>query len=367
MTLEYPAERQETVLAALDHLKSAVDLLVGVLAADTSQPAPAGPSLQPKKGTELPAAAPEPAAAPPAPESPTTPEPAPAPSGDAFAIAWPCDSRVITQPFGARPEVYARWGLPGHEGIDIGARLNAPIYACAPGTVYQVFLDDGKHNYGNHVRISHELADGRVYKTIYAHLSYILVQVGQIIRQGQTIGLTGSTGNSTGPHLHLTLKKQGASAAGETSFPRDIIDPAPFLTRPTPRPAPSPPPTATPPTATPPTSPPPTSPPPTATPPTATPPTATPPTATPPTATDPDSPPQDRPQLPQPRTSCHSEPRPPAPDQPLSRKGAVNWRVPLAKRAAKNLATPPPRPLLFSILARLSAFASHLRTSAARP
>ena len=53
---------------------------------------------------------------------------------------------VVTQRFGARPEVYRQWGLPGHEGIDLGARLNAPIYACAAGTVYQVYRDDGKHN-----------------------------------------------------------------------------------------------------------------------------------------------------------------------------------------------------------------------------
>ena len=148
-----------------------------------------------------------------------------------FALRWPAESRVVTQAFGARPEVYRQWGLPGHEGIDIGARLNAPIYACAAGTVYRVHVDDGKHNYGNHVRVSHERADGTVYKTVYAHLAQIHVAVGQIVRAGQVIGLAGSTGNSTGPHLHLTLKKQGATASGETAYPYDIIDPTGFLER----------------------------------------------------------------------------------------------------------------------------------------
>ena len=98
-------------------------------------------------------------------------------SGDGFVLHWPAESRVVTQPFGARPEVYRQWGLPGHEGIDIGMRANAPVFACAAGVVYRVHQDDGKHNYGTHVRVRHEQPDGTVYKTVYAHLTRSLVVV----------------------------------------------------------------------------------------------------------------------------------------------------------------------------------------------
>jgi murein DD-endopeptidase MepM/ murein hydrolase activator NlpD len=150
-------------------------------------------------------------------------------SAEWFELRWPGESRRVTQPFGVRPEVYRQWGLPGHEGIDIGMAANTPVLACATGTVYRVHQDDGTHNYGTHVRIRHELPDGTVFKTIYAHLNQSLVRIGNVVCEGLPIGLAGSTGNSTGPHLHLTLKKEGATAAGETEYPNDIIDPTPFL------------------------------------------------------------------------------------------------------------------------------------------
>jgi murein DD-endopeptidase MepM/ murein hydrolase activator NlpD len=150
---------------------------------------------------------------------------------ESFMLRWPGSSRAVTQPFGARPEVYRQWGLPGHEGIDIGMAANTPVLACAAGIVYRVHEDDGTHNYGTHVRIRHELPDGTVFKTIYAHLNHSLVKIGNVVCEGMPIGLAGSTGNSTGPHLHLTLKKEGATAAGETEYPNDIVDPTPYLER----------------------------------------------------------------------------------------------------------------------------------------
>ena len=140
--------------------------------------------------------------------------------------AWPTESKVnaITQHFGERPEVYAKYGLPGHEGIDFAADLGDQIFAVAKGTVEHVFLDADTPNkpYGNNVRIRH--ANG--YETIYAHLKQVSVEEQQKVSAGQRIGLAGSTGNSTAPHLHLTLKH-----AGETfgAYPNNIIDPTPFL------------------------------------------------------------------------------------------------------------------------------------------
>lgn len=134
----------------------------------------------------------------------------------------------VTQEFGERPGYYAQWGLPGHEGIDLGAAAGRPVVAVADGRVYRTHADDGSHNYGNHVRLEHAVS-GATFKSIYAHLSRIDVSVGEVVKRGQAIGAVGSTGNSTAPHLHLTLKRVGATAAGLTTFPGDIVDPRPYF------------------------------------------------------------------------------------------------------------------------------------------
>jgi hypothetical protein len=142
-----------------------------------------------------------------------------------FRLYWPTDYLLITQPYGVHPEIYTRFGLPGHEGLDIRAPHGSPVYAAADGEVYQVHDNPKDHAYGKHVRIRHR--DG--YRTIYAHLARILVREGQPVSARQLIGEADSTGNSTGSHLHITLKKDGATAAGLTRFPKDILDPTPFL------------------------------------------------------------------------------------------------------------------------------------------
>lgn len=156
-----------------------------------------------------------------------------------FTLRWPTDYPKITQPFGVNADVYRRFGLPGHEGLDIRAPMGTNVYAAADGAVFQVNdgvqQGGGTHAYGIHVRIQHR--DG--YQTIYAHLTKYLVAAGQQVKAGDLIGLADSTGNSTGSHLHLTLKKQGATAAGLTNFPNDIIDPTLYLQN-----APAPPPDA---------------------------------------------------------------------------------------------------------------------------
>lgn len=146
---------------------------------------------------------------------------------DELRLVWPTDYDLITQPFGVNPQIYRRYGLPAHEGVDIRAPTNTPIYACASGRVYLVHDGQGGHLYGRHVRISHR--DG--YKTVYAHLARPLVNVGEEVSAGQMIGLADSTGNSSGSHLHLTLKREGATERGDTHYPKDIIDPTPYLQR----------------------------------------------------------------------------------------------------------------------------------------
>jgi len=142
-----------------------------------------------------------------------------------FSLRWPTDYPVVAQRFGANPQIYSRWGLPGHEGLDIRALNNTNIYCGADGTVYEVHSSPRDHPYGIHVRVQHRNG----YRTVYAHLARALVRQGEVVAVGQVIGKADSTGNSSGPHLHLTLKRDGTTQRRETNYPKDIIDPTPFM------------------------------------------------------------------------------------------------------------------------------------------
>src|SRR4030067_3402050 len=111
-----------------------------------------------------------------------------------FALRWPTDYAVITQAFGAHPAIYRRYGLPGHEGVDVRAPMNANVDACADGTGFDVHAGHGRHPYGRHVRVQHR--DG--YQTVYAHLKRPLVSVNQVLGMGARVGLAGFNGNSPG-------------------------------------------------------------------------------------------------------------------------------------------------------------------------
>lgn len=154
--------------------------------------------------------------------------PQPAPE---FAFThWPTGYKVVNQRFRANPGYYGQFGLPGHEGVDIKAPMSGRIFAVAKGTVVDIHSNPGDHNYGIHVRINH--ADG--WQTIYAHLFSTSVIVGQSVGGGQVIGLADSTGNSTGSHLHITLKRLGHSYIDPVlgvTWPYNIFDPEPQLVR----------------------------------------------------------------------------------------------------------------------------------------
>lgn len=131
---------------------------------------------------------------------------------------------ALTQPFGITPFVQANPGLyripPGHSGLDFGAGAGTPIRALRSGTVVYA---GWRNYYGQPVN------DGTGYGLVvaveeganvwwYAHQSRIDVAVGQQITSGQQLGLVGSTGRSTGAHLHFELRQNG-----------NVIDPLPFL------------------------------------------------------------------------------------------------------------------------------------------
>ena len=99
-----------------------------------------------------------------------------------------------------------------HAGEDIGAPSGTPILAADSG-VATVIPDNG-NGYGNYIMINH--GGGRV--TLYAHMSSFAVSGGASVSQGQVIGYVGSTGNSTGPHLHFEVRVNGATTDPKQYF-----------------------------------------------------------------------------------------------------------------------------------------------------
>jgi murein DD-endopeptidase MepM/ murein hydrolase activator NlpD len=109
-------------------------------------------------------------------------------------FTWPATG-PITSYFGE-----VDWTSPrGHSGLDIGAPMGAPVRAMAKGQV--VMATRSGDGYGIKVVIDH----GRGLHTLYAHLSQLNVEEGERVRRGEVIGLVGSTGFSTGPHLHFEV------------------------------------------------------------------------------------------------------------------------------------------------------------------
>lgn len=115
-----------------------------------------------------------------------------------LAFSWPADGKV-TSKFGRR------WGKM-HKGIDIAGPVGTPIRAAADGVVVAAGWNSG--GYGNLVEVKH--TDGTV--TRYGHNSRVSVTIGQVVRQGQQVSEMGSTGHSTGSHLHFEIRPGGAAA-----------------------------------------------------------------------------------------------------------------------------------------------------------
>ena len=98
-----------------------------------------------------------------------------------------------------------------HAGIDLAAPGGTPIYAAASGYVQVAGWSSG--GYGNYVIIYHgSMSDGNAYSTLYGHMRSVATSAGKYVKQGELIGYVGSTGNSTGNHLHLEVWKGGKKA-----------------------------------------------------------------------------------------------------------------------------------------------------------
>lgn len=136
--------------------------------------------------------------------------------GRPAALALPVLKGTLTQPFGCTALEIEPWSdaCPGHHfhsGVDLAAPMDTPVYAAAPGTA---LVARERGGYGLHIVVAR---DARL-STLYAHLDFPLVHTGDEVVTGQLIALLGSTGNSTGPHLHFEVRIAGVP-----------VDPLPLL------------------------------------------------------------------------------------------------------------------------------------------
>lgn len=92
-----------------------------------------------------------------------------------------------------------------HTGIDFPAPTGTPVMATATGRVSKLVFGNDSSSYGNHIILEHD----EIFCTLYAHLSRVKVEAGQIVEEGDTIGFVGSTGRSTNPHLHYEVIRDG--------------------------------------------------------------------------------------------------------------------------------------------------------------
>jgi murein DD-endopeptidase MepM/ murein hydrolase activator NlpD len=118
---------------------------------------------------------------------------------------WPVGAGIVSSEYGSR------WDKM-HEGLDIAADEGEPVYASAAGKV--LYADNRMRGYGNVVILRH---DSRM-TTLYAHNQTMKVRLGETVEQGQIIALLGSTGHSTGPHVHFEMRK-----ANEPVNPRRLL------------------------------------------------------------------------------------------------------------------------------------------------
>lgn len=123
----------------------------------------------------------------------------------------------ITSPYGWRYHPTMKKTL-FHEGIDISAKIGTPVYSTAQGKVVDVTYSP--FGYGNKIIIEHAYG----FETLYAHLRTIKIREGQLIKKNQLIGTVGSTGLSTGPHLHYEIRTYGKTRDPLGYFYMNITD-----------------------------------------------------------------------------------------------------------------------------------------------
>ena len=125
----------------------------------------------------------------------------------AGALRWPLEAGVVSSEYGER------WGKL-HKGMDIAADVGEPVYAIADGEV--IYAGDGLRGYGNVIILRHD----RKTSSLYAHNSALKVKQGDHINQGTVIALLGTTGHSTGPHVHFEIRDGDVAVNPRTVLPK---------------------------------------------------------------------------------------------------------------------------------------------------
>jgi len=131
---------------------------------------------------------------------------------DVFLAGRPVRKGWMSSRFGRRTDPFTG-GVDWHPGVDFAAKEDSAVIAVASGVV--TYADD-RHQYGKMVELNH----GNGFVTRYAHAKSLLVKPGDVVKKGQTIALVGSTGRSTGPHVHFEVHKNGR-----------VVDPASYIHR----------------------------------------------------------------------------------------------------------------------------------------
>ena len=149
------------------------------------------------------------------PSNPSNPSNPSKPSGSGTLTVWPSYCTYITSVQGNRVHpITGQYGT--HGGTDIGASYGSAIYAAGSGTVVTAYNNSAYNGgYGNYAMINH----GNGIQTLYAHMSVCSVTGGQTVSAGQTIGYVGSTGRSTGPHLHFEVRVNGSRVDPQSYYP----------------------------------------------------------------------------------------------------------------------------------------------------
>lgn len=128
-------------------------------------------------------------------------------------------SYPTTQGFGEHPAAYAKFGLNGHNGIDYGLPTGTVVVAAISGTVV---VGTDPSGFGNYVKVVTPSLE-----TIYAHLQRATAANGQRVTEGQQIGISNNTGNSTGPHLHFGVRPLPSQNNGYGGY----VDPNNYLNK----------------------------------------------------------------------------------------------------------------------------------------
>ncbi|HEV7613610.1 MAG TPA: M23 family metallopeptidase [Steroidobacteraceae bacterium] len=128
----------------------------------------------------------------------------------AGSLRWPLDAYIVSSEYGDR------WGKM-HKGMDMAADAGEPVYAIAAGEV--IYAGDGLRGYGNVVILRHD----RKTSSLYAHNSELKVKQGEQVAQGALIALLGSTGHSTGPHVHFEIRDGDTAVNPRTVLPKSKV------------------------------------------------------------------------------------------------------------------------------------------------